>query len=1034
LEVRRDAASVPLPPSRRTRALLGYLVMSDGAIPRSALCDLLWDGPDDPRAALRWSLSKLRPLVDDPSQERIVANRTHVAFDAAGAFVDSNRIQALLASGTERLPVAALAEAAQLLRGDFLGGLELPGCYRFHNWCVGQRERFGRIRGTVLRALIAALSCDLPLALRYGRELVETDPLDESAHATLISLLEATGRRSDGDCHYRYARELLHREMGARACAMLDDAVRRVRHTTSLRHTSEYDHCALGDESRPSKHDAGAAGQNERTPTRDQQPMAPLPLVGRGAERAKLDELLATSTPHGLTLLTGEPGIGKTRLLDYFSQCASNASYRVLRSRCYEAEAVRPYGIWIDALRDLGIDALQPVDEHLAPFIRPAGPGTPEMQRSERRRARFFEAVVGLLGRLCAEDRLAFVLDDLQWLDESSAALLHFVLRRLDHELPVVFVAAARPAETEDNRSARILLHSLARDGRLIHVPLHPLSANEVGTLIEASGSDIRVEQALTDSGGNPLYLLELTRANRMDREPWTCTVDTLIADRLAPLDGPTRDLLSFAASIGRAFAPEQLAQLLDRPLPELLSCVAELQRRGILAETTSTEFDFAHDLVRQAVYRTLSQPHRRAIHRQIARQLLAESKHDPRLHGELAHHATLGGDSRMTARACVEASNHCLRVFAATEARTLADRGLAHARSLPHGSERVQIEIQLLTARLVAVASSGEACAASMEQEFEQAIHDAETLSLHADVVQGLHSLSWLTQQANDIERTRQVTIRAEMAARKADAATRCKQLANTGRCLLELERDLPRARGVLQEAGVLAEHLDLRVLELMWGEALLARADSELDIGCVKLDEAVAQARAIGDHWREYQCLVWLATMTFERGAYSDVTRLAGEIVAAAQKMGDSGAPFAEVISQISALRLPAVAPGMFAFEGLDALRRADDKRHLCYALNEVARVCLDRRCSADASALGHQALQAANALDSPTERIVATALLIEAAFAADKTEASDRLLSSLRELLGDKPLAPRSRAVLQRLYDRYPGITTILQTQPH
>src|ERR1700754_3340721 len=103
LEVRRDGADVPLPASRRTRALLGYLAMSNSALPRSSLCDLLWDGPDDPRAALRWSLSKLRPLVDDASQQRIVADRTHIAFNPAGAFIDSSRVQALLASGTDRL-------------------------------------------------------------------------------------------------------------------------------------------------------------------------------------------------------------------------------------------------------------------------------------------------------------------------------------------------------------------------------------------------------------------------------------------------------------------------------------------------------------------------------------------------------------------------------------------------------------------------------------------------------------------------------------------------------------------------------------------------------------------------------------------------------------------------------------------------------------------------------------------------------------------------------------------------------------------
>ncbi|MCC8403141.1 hypothetical protein LJ655_14795 [Paraburkholderia sp. MMS20-SJTN17] len=352
----------------------------------------------------------------------------------------------------------------------------------------------------------------------------------------------------------------------------------------------------------------------------------------------------------------------------------------------------------------------------------------------------------------------------------------------------------------------------------------------------------------------------------------------------------------------------------------------------------------------------------------------------------------------------------------------------------MPSGSERVHLEIQLLTARLVAIASSGHACAASMEHEFERAIDEAEALSLHADIVQGLHSLSWLTLQANDIDRTREVTIRAETAARKADAATRCRQLANTGRCLLELERDLPRARHVLQEAGALATRLDLRVVELAWGEALLARTGGDLETGCLKLDEAVRQARATGDHWREFQCLVWFATMIFERGAYQEVVQVAGEIIEAAHKMGDSGAPYAEVISQIAELRLADDDTRSFVPEGLDVLRQADDKRHLSYALNEVVRASLDRRCSADVFALGREALHAAEALASPTERIVATALLIEAARSVEATELYDGHLYSLRELLADKPLSPRGKAALQRLYDHCPGIATVIQTQLH
>ncbi|MCC8393836.1 AAA family ATPase [Paraburkholderia sp. MMS20-SJTR3] len=1032
LELTRGGARVPLPASRRTRALLGYLVLTGAPVSRSALCDMLWEGPDDPRAALRWSLSKLRPLLDDAWHERIVASRTHVAFEAAGAFIDAIRLEALLRRGAERTPVAELQEAAQLLRGDLLAGLELPGCYRFYNWCVGQRERFGRIRGTVLRALIRALAPDVSRALQYGHELVDANPLDESGHAALVALLEAADRHADAQEHHHYARELLQREVGARACASLDEAVRRMRDDTRRSRADHTGDRVQRDVSRMPEEGLRTAVQSWPASTGEDQ-VLPLPLVGREAERARLRDLLAPSSDAGtLTLLTGEPGIGKTRLLEYFSQCASSAACRVLRARCYEAEAIRPYGIWIDALRDLASDAVPPVDEALAPLVHATGNSTSDLQRDEGGRERLFEAVLALLGRLSAEQRLAFVLDDLQWLDEASAALLHFVLRHLAPDLPVVFVAAARPAEMEDNRYAATLLQSLARESKVTHVGLGPLSADDVAALLGAARCDLPLAQATKGSGGNPLYVLELARANRAHPQASTLTVEALIADRLTPINARTRDLLSFAASIGRGFAPERLAQLLDRPLAEVLSSLADLQRRGLMTAASQTEFDFTHDLVRETVYRMLSQPHRRAIHRQIAQQLLASSTRDPRLHGEVVHHATLAGDSRMTALACVEASHHCLTVFAPSEARAVADRGLVHARSLPRGRERIRLEIQLLTARLVSSASSGDACPASMEHEFEDAIQEAEALSLHADVVQGLHSLSWLTQQANDVERTRDVTIRAATAARKADATTRCKQLANTGRCLLELERDLPRARSVLQEAQKLAELLDLRVVELMWGAALLARADGALDAGSAQLNDAVRQARAIGDHWREYQCLVWLATVDFERGAYLQVTQLAGAIVVAARRMGYSGAPYAEVLSAIASFRLTGSDVRDAGFEGLGALREADDKRHLCYVLSELALTCLDRQASERAIVHAREALEAAEILNSPTGRIVATSVLVEAALVGSELESAESLLASLRELLAGEPISPRSQAALQRLHKRYPATTTIVQTQ--
>jgi hypothetical protein len=211
------------------------------------------------------------------------------------------------------------------------------------------------------------------------------------------------------------------------------------------------------------------------------------------------------------------------------------------------------------------------------------------------------------------------------------------------------------------------------------------------------------------------------------------------------------------------------------------------------------------------------------------------------------------------------------------------------------------------------------------------------------------------------------------------------------------------------------------------MWGEALLARADGELDIACARLNDAVAQARAVGDHWREDQCLVWLAMMKLEHGAHNDVRRLASSIVAAAQKMGDSVAPFANVIREVSSLRQADGDPRAAFFQGLDELRLADDKRHLCYALNEVALLFLDRCCGETASAYATEALQAAEALDSSTEMIVANAMLIESPFAAGDAQRAEHLASSLRGLLNDRWLSPRSKSAIRRLQDRCPVTTT-------
>src|SRR5689334_10439566 len=202
LRVLHDGAPIDIAPSKRTRALLGYLVASRRAHTRERLCDLPWDGPDDPRAALRWSLWKLRPLVDHGRTQRLVADRERVAFESHGAEIDVVAVRAALQGAPSSADTAALEAAAKHFRGDFLDGIDLPECYAFQEWCAGEREVHRSLRLDVLATLAARLARDPARALAYARERAALDPLAEDAHVQLIGLLVQLGRHADAMKQY----------------------------------------------------------------------------------------------------------------------------------------------------------------------------------------------------------------------------------------------------------------------------------------------------------------------------------------------------------------------------------------------------------------------------------------------------------------------------------------------------------------------------------------------------------------------------------------------------------------------------------------------------------------------------------------------------------------------------------------------------------------------------------------------------------------------------------------------------------------
>jgi pimeloyl-ACP methyl ester carboxylesterase/DNA-binding SARP family transcriptional activator len=189
----RDGRPCALPSSRKTRALLAYLAATGKAQRRDQLCTMFWGVPDDPKAALRWSLSKLRSLVDEPDRPRLIAKGDHVALDLKDLAVDVHELRRCVARGPEAAEVAA----GDLAWRPFCEGLDLPRCEDFQAWCAAERENVRQLQIRLLRDLAdRAPPVEAVEALRC---LVAIDPLDEAARVALVEALRLAGRAGEAE-------------------------------------------------------------------------------------------------------------------------------------------------------------------------------------------------------------------------------------------------------------------------------------------------------------------------------------------------------------------------------------------------------------------------------------------------------------------------------------------------------------------------------------------------------------------------------------------------------------------------------------------------------------------------------------------------------------------------------------------------------------------------------------------------------------------------------------------------------------------
>lgn len=198
LKLLRAGAAETLPPSRKVRALLAYLALASRPVPRERLCSLLWQVPDDPRGELRWCLSKLRALLDDPAHRRVLACDDGIALDLAGCDVDVLRLLAAAEAGFGRLGDTELQSLTAAAEQEFLEGTELAQSIEFEHWVASRRSEFRSFEIALVAETARRTARGTPAGWAAARRWIELSPFDIGAHARFLA--ELYDRRLIDDC------------------------------------------------------------------------------------------------------------------------------------------------------------------------------------------------------------------------------------------------------------------------------------------------------------------------------------------------------------------------------------------------------------------------------------------------------------------------------------------------------------------------------------------------------------------------------------------------------------------------------------------------------------------------------------------------------------------------------------------------------------------------------------------------------------------------------------------------------------------
>ncbi len=646
---------VDVPVSWRAQSLLGWLALHPGTHRRADLASRFW--PDildsSARASLRTSLWALRRSIAPAGADALVTNRDRIGIAAGpGVWVDATAFGELVAEG-------AFTEALELCRGEVLQGLD-------DEWVYDAREAHLHRLVDVLGSLAAQAeeSGDLDAAVSWTRRQVDLDVLAEVPQRELMRRLAAAGDRGRAGSAYQRLCERLRTELGVTPSAATREVARSLR----------LDDPALEPQLATGHPPAGAVvavpdpSGGWEPPSLFPPPVLlsaehPGPFVGRASELEVVEQAWreACRSCHPVfLLLSGEAGIGKTRLAAEFARTAAAEGAMVLYGRA-DQEALVPHQPFVEALRHY-VTVASPGElsrrlswqgPHLARVAPELARRAPEVaaaaeESPESQRYLVFQAVASLLVELAATAPVLLVLDDLHWADKTTSALLGHVLSP-DRRCRLLVIGTYREHDVVPGVPLAGSLAQLGPARSPTRLRLSGLAPEAVSELARRSGAEGLAEDVHARTEGNPFFVMEMLRHAEQSsgRTGLPETVREAIGHRLARLGEGAIPLLTVAAVIGREFDLRVLEQVSELSSGRLVDLVEESTRAGVLVELPEQfeRFSFAHALIREKLVDDLTGSRRRRLHARVVAAL--EESHGDDLDevmADLAHHSCAAG------------------------------------------------------------------------------------------------------------------------------------------------------------------------------------------------------------------------------------------------------------------------------------------------------------------------------------------------------------------------------------------------------